>query len=271
MKGILKHDGYAGLLGNWKIFIIITFLFYIMGFFTIKNGTYCGLENVYFWENVIVNFSGCVPCFNPMQSGANFSLPIQWMVLQVLIAYLIGSYPLYDLQNYGINLLVRVKSREKWWLGKVIWTIESVIMVYFIGYLILGYITLVSGGRFDEVRIEASALLFADYSVFNQIGILMIAVVMPMLTSITVSFLQLLLTFCFDSVVAFAIIFFILIISVFYAGPIWIYENGMGIRLYELVINGSFIERMIGMIIVDVAIIVIGCLVMKYRDIFGND
>ena len=59
-----------------------------------------------------------------------FTMPVIWMVIQLYLAYIIGGYPLNDMNKYGINLLVRTKSRTKWWMGKVIWGVLITVVAY---------------------------------------------------------------------------------------------------------------------------------------------
>lgn len=270
MKGIIKHDWYSGLLGNWKQLFIISIVFYICGLAADAFANSFGVAPFSFMENWIYVMQGCAPCSQTMQTGAQFELPIIWMILQIFLAYIIGGYPLYDLQTYGINLMVRTKSRSKWWIGKVLWIMELVGVVYLLGVLMIAVVTLLSGGSVLLVRPEAAGVLKGDYSVFNGMGLALIGFILPMLSSIAISMIQLLLIFLCNHFAAYAVVFLFIILSVFYSGPIWIYENGMSIRSNAFVYDGSFVNRIIGLVVVIVVTSVAGCFVMKRRDIYGE-
>ncbi|MDC7302254.1 hypothetical protein [Agathobacter ruminis] len=267
MKGIIKHDWQSGIVGNWKQIIVFAVVFYICSVFTVANARGGNIENVSFFENLVYVMQGCIPCSQEMEFGSHFVIPTKWMILQIIVAYIVADYPVYDLKTYGINLLVQTKSKTKWWIGKVIWTIEIVCALYIVGYCMIELVTIFAEGDFFTVRESAGFFLHNDYSVFNRFGLCLIGMVLPIIASVTISLIELLLLFAFNNVVAYAVVFFFLIASVFYENPIWIFGNGMSIRSVNRLLDGTYVTELIGMGMVCILISLCGCILIRKKDI----
>lgn len=70
-------------------------------------------------------------------TGENpFPIPVVWLMLQLVVSFLILSYPTQDLESYGMQFLVRTRKRGVWWISKSIWNILSVALFYLIGIFV---------------------------------------------------------------------------------------------------------------------------------------
>lgn len=154
MRGIGKHDFFAGIVNCLPKFLIGYLLFLVLGFLAITDARVYEINSLSLVEIVTYVFCGEKPYVMSRNSNEVFQLPIAWFVVQAYIAYVIGSYPLEDLHKYSINLLIRTKSRGKWWFGKVLWAIASNIIIYIAGYL--GVITSVICVKFYQGVLNAS-------------------------------------------------------------------------------------------------------------------
>ena len=64
------------------------------------------------------------------QDGERFIMPANWICFQVIVALIVGYYPIRDLSGYGKNTLVRSQSRILWFTSKIILTVILVALFY---------------------------------------------------------------------------------------------------------------------------------------------
>ncbi len=68
-----------------------------------------------------------------------FEVPVLFLLINILLAVLIGGYAAGELHGTGLNKLVRCQRRSGWWLCKCIWNVVSVLGYY--AALIAGAVT----------------------------------------------------------------------------------------------------------------------------------
>ena len=270
MKGILKHDLYSGI--YCLITKILTFglIFFVAGIMAINQAKIYGIENLSLLENLTYVFYGCKPFINSAAEGEVFTMPVIWMVIQLYLAYIIGGYPLNDMNKYGINLLVRTKSRTKWWMGKVIWGVLITAVAYVMGYLVILLLTLVTGGDIGGIRPEAAILYNDDFSIFNNEQMFFMVFLFPMITSISVSVLQMTVMFLFNEVIAYGMVGFLFVAGAFYESPFLLSSNSMTARSINMVSNNSYEMVVSGTFILIIISIVIGTIKIKKKNIYDN-
>lgn len=270
MKGILKHDLYSGI--YCLITKILTFglIFFVAGIMAVNQAKIYGIENLSLFENLTYVFYGCKPFVNSAAEGEVFTMPIIWMVIQLYLAYIIGGYPLNDMKQYGINLLVRTKSRIKWWFGKVIWGILITTITYMVGYFVVLLLTLATGGSIGGMRPEAAILYNDDFSVFNNAQMVLVMFVFPLITSISVSILQMAVMFLFNEVIAYGMVGFLCVAGAFYESPFLLSSNSMSARSMNMILNNYHEMVIAGTFILIVVSIVIGLLKIRKKNIYDN-
>lgn len=68
-----------------------------------------------------------------------FEVPVLFLLINILLAVLIGGYAAGELHGTGLNKLVRCQRRSDWWICKCIWNVISVLGYY--AALIAGAVT----------------------------------------------------------------------------------------------------------------------------------
>ena len=68
-----------------------------------------------------------------------FEVPVLFLLINILLAVLIGGYAAGELHGTGLNKLVRCQRRFDWWICKCIWNVISVLGYY--AALIAGAVT----------------------------------------------------------------------------------------------------------------------------------
>ena len=68
-----------------------------------------------------------------------FEVPVLFLLINILLAVLIGGYAAGELHGTGLNKLVRCQRRSDWWICKCIWNVISVLGYY--AALIVGAVT----------------------------------------------------------------------------------------------------------------------------------
>lgn len=74
--------------------------------------------------------------------NSQFELPILWLLYHIYFFYLIGEYPVKDLQGYGKQVFFLISNRRKWWLSKCIWVMMSAV-IYEVLFLMVSFLYLV--------------------------------------------------------------------------------------------------------------------------------
>ena len=59
-----------------------------------------------------------------------FEVPVLFLLINILLAVLIGGYAAGELHGTGLNKLVRCQRRSDWWICKCIWNVISVLGYY---------------------------------------------------------------------------------------------------------------------------------------------
>ncbi|MDC7301280.1 hypothetical protein [Agathobacter ruminis] len=265
MRGIIKHDFVAGC-AQFRRMILIAFLFFV-GTLMAENNICYDSAHASVVESILYIFQGNYPLAE-ITDVSQLEMPILWIALQLFIAYIIGSYPLYDLKHYGINMLIRTRSKRLWWMGKVLWVIATVLVIYLIGYVVTFVAVALMGGSIFGVRSDIQMFLKVDYSIYSSLGLMMFCFIIPVLASITLSLLQLFLIIVFNEAIAFGTVGFLMLAGVFYDSAILFPCIAMGVRLSSYILSGGILKIMIGMIACSAVAIVAGAFVMKKKDVF---
>ena len=64
------------------------------------------------------------------ESDQPFEVPVLFLLINILLAVLIGGYAGGGLHGTGLNKLVRCQRRSGWWFCKCIWNVISVLGYY---------------------------------------------------------------------------------------------------------------------------------------------
>lgn len=195
-----------------------------------------------------------------------FQIPVYWFCYHIILAYIIGHYAEKDLSGYGRNSILASKTRVGWWLAKCVWCIFSVVLYYLMGFLGSAGYTIIAKGKLSFAVTKDLMKNFGQGLIYLENGeILVLVLLLPCLTSIAVSVLQLFFSLKIGSVVSFAGVCIVYVMSVYYTSPLlpgnytmWSRNDVVGIGsdiymsigiLLSLII--TFIAVMLGIIYID--------------------
>ncbi|WP_346847105.1 MULTISPECIES: hypothetical protein [unclassified Clostridium] len=269
----IKHDFYKGTIEGWKryaialcIFIFLCFVFQIRAEKIIQFNKIS--KEISFSDFILFMFRG-MNVFDGNAVELQDKLP-QWFLVNIYLSIIIGYFPLKDLSESGIQVLIRTKSRVSWWLSKCLWVIYNVLIYYTIFIIVITVFSLFHGGLSLELSKELNLILSnLDISKFNFKGILVVGIILPLITSITFSLIQLLISLFTNSIISNMFIITVLTLTPFYCNSFFI-GNYLMILRSNLNIGDSGVSIVYGIVIcvvLSIATIFIGANKIKRYDI----
>lgn len=251
---MILHDFTFGLSQNISKYLLFVFLFaffsvrYFLSFDHMLNP----LPEGSVMDCIMHIFKG-MAVYIP-GSDEPLMIPITWLLIQVVLALLVFSYPTKDLYSYGTQVLLRSRQRNIWWISKCIWNISTIIIAYGIGFLTITIVTAIYGELSLIPNVQVNQEMSALWIQSSELTALYIAVLLlPLLTTIAMSLLQMLLSFLLTPIYSFLIVVCILVASAYFCSPLLIGNYTMLCRNTVAYSNG--VDTITG-VVVDVIIIV---------------
>ena len=157
--------------------------------------------------------------------GAVFPFPTVWLLVMALACFSSLWYPLNDLNGFGKTLLTACQSRSRWYLAKALWCGVTVTLYFVLGWAVMLLGCWIIGGRFTwsispymmelmEVTDVASAV--EDWQLTLQLTVL------PWLTAVALSQLQLCLSLWMQPVLGWVVSIVVLLSSRLLCHPLLI-------------------------------------------------
>ncbi|MGN9160608.1 hypothetical protein [Clostridium sulfidigenes] len=269
----IKHDFYKGTIEGWKryaialcIFVFLCFVFQIRAEKIIQFNKIS--KEISFSDFILFMFRG-MNVFDGNAVELQDKLP-QWFLVNIYLSIIIGYFPLKDLSESGIQVLIRTKSRVSWWLSKCLWVTYNVLIYYAISIIVITVFSLFHGGLSLEPSKDLNLILSnLDISKFNFKGILIVGIILPVITSITFSLIQLLISLFTNSIISNMFIITVLTLTPFYCNSFFI-GNYLMILRSNLNIGDSGISIVYGIVVcvvLSIATIFIGANKIKRYDI----
>ncbi|MCM1179489.1 MAG: hypothetical protein NC347_04475 [Clostridium sp.] len=172
-----------------------------------------------------------MPVYN-FSPDKSFSIPILWFAFQIGIAYIIAYYPEKDFRYYGKNMLIACKSRAGWWNAKCIWCVFSVLFYFLAASATIWVAALCSGAKSKFLFSGDILMLLVDsHAQYLEQGEFVLTVlILPCLTTLALSLLQILASFLINPVISFFGICTLYVVSAYYTSPFWMGSYTMWIR-----------------------------------------
>ncbi|MCD8380442.1 MAG: hypothetical protein LUC95_09065 [Lachnospiraceae bacterium] len=212
-----KYDFRVGILHDfYKYAVIAGIALFACTDFYLKMGA--SEETVVLSDYIFHLFRGMKPY---IQGEGEFEVPILWFTINLYLAYLIGKYPKEDLCRSGVNVLLKAKSRLKWYLSKAVWCIMTVVIYYGIIYfVILGFCVYTGTDLALQVHFSGNSafLLYSDREDISYWTLFLL----PILCSAAISLMQMTVTFLTDVVYGFLTVAVLLIASAYLYTPVLI-------------------------------------------------
>lgn len=167
-----------------------------------------------FFDYLFYMLSGAEPVI--IEEIDKLDIPVAWMAIQFFCSFLIFDYVYYDLKGIGRTVLIKSKSKFKWWLSKCICTCTIVISAYGILFLSSYIVTLCSGGDSKVLHMELLRSICRLKGNYEADGDMMIyLLIVPMVVSISVSLFQMLVSQCVKPVLSIVVILSVDILSIY--------------------------------------------------------
>ena len=273
----IKYDIKVGIFYQRKKYIIVAilFLFFCTSLYSVNTNNPQDMlkeTTATFIDYFLFIFKGDEP-FSP-QLGNYFKLPLTWILYNVVLAYIVGDYPTYEYNHFANNVLIRIKSKWKWWISKCVWNMLNVIIFYTIGYSTIVFFNLFINNKFSmtpNLMADISMTTNGMESLMLKSGEFIFAVfALPIIVSMAVSLLQMSLSFILNSILSFIVIAILLVASIFLDNSMLISSGSMLIRNSLFTDNGiNSMLIVIISIVISVFSIIIGYLYFKRLDILS--
>lgn len=214
---LIKRDLIFGFSNNKYKFIGMFFTFTIIIWINAVN-----LKQQIIVSGLSYKDIGFIDLFFIMFKGSDyimynqFYLPINWILIYIYITYLIGSYCYDDLSEESSHVLVRMKNRRAIWLSKVIWMISTVFVFYLIIFLLISFFSIAMFDMsFKWSEFSSIGVLHQLQDEYSSIQFMLLIICIYILTSMTISILQMLISFIIKPTYIYIVNIFILMICVY--------------------------------------------------------
>lgn len=211
---LIKRDLMFGFENNKYKFMIICLVFMIVTWVNI-----CYIKGQVFKLGISNDDINFIDLFFIMFKGADyniFPLPINWILINIYVTYLIGSYCHDDLSEESSHMIVRIKNRKYFWISKVIWMIATIIVFYLILLSIIAFFsTIVFKMSFEWSEFSRDTIFNVMQINWSGIQFIFFTMFIYILTSITISIIQMFISFIIKPNYIYIINISILIISIF--------------------------------------------------------
>ncbi len=221
---------------------------------------------------ILYNLRG-MKLYSPNMDG-QYLLPAVWMFNQVMIALIVGYYPVRDLNGYGKNTLLRTQSRSRWLLSKLVWIVCMVIAYYIVIYSASFIFALFTGNSLSFMPGEYITRLFYDIDLQDIYveNFVIFIITMPMLTSIVASIVQVMMSYIISPFISFLAIIVVMLSSTYISNPALIGNTSMVIRSrFATPVGFTAEETVLYLAIYLIAALIIGFVYFGNKDILNKD
>lgn len=202
------------------------------------------------------------------ESGERFMIPIEWLLLQLLVIYMIGNYPLSELyNNHGINILLRGNSRKRWFFSKWLWGVLSILLFYGVCWSVLFFFCVMTKAPlFVQLHTNRGILLEPVLRVKGR-GVAEL-ILLPVIGQVTMMSFQLSVSLCWNRTEA-VILMMILQIWSAYTFSNFLPGNSMMIYRSEVFLeSGTSFHNSLMILLVEMVIsLLVGLFVFQRCDI----
>ncbi len=221
---------------------------------------------------ILYNLRG-MKLYSPNMDG-QYLLPAVWMFNQVMIALIVGYYPVRDLNGYGKNTLLRTQSRARWLFSKLVWIVCMVIAYYVVIYSASFIFALFTGNSLSFMPGEYITMLFYDIDLQDIYveNFVIFIITMPLLTSIVVSIVQVMMSYIISPFISFLAIIVVMLSSTYISNPALIGNASMVIRSrFATPVGFTAEETVLYLAIYLIAALIIGFAYFGNKDILNKD
>ncbi len=218
---------------NFILSVYQSFYFFLDGFLQINS------LHVSFGDVMLGTVGGIFPYIPGMQ---RFTVPAVWLCVYLLCFYFTLSYAHDDFSEGGVQVIIRAKSKLLWWLSKCLWNMLTVSLYFLLLYGVLFLLCLATRKELSfslNADIFKSLLGFRLPEISRSSGQMFAALcILPWLTAVAVSLVQMVLTLLAKPVFAYIIIGIWLIAGVYYANELMLPNYALSVRNITIGVYG---------------------------------
>lgn len=207
-----------------------------------------------------------------------FEVPIPFLLMNLVLAIFIGNYAVKDLHGYGKLKLVRCRRRAEWWFCKCLWNIATVLLYYaalYAGVLLvclMNFETLDQAAPFGTHQELLKAFLQTENPVLlGSQEMLAMTVLLPFVTAIAMSLLQMALAFLVSPTISFVILIAVYAFSAYYMD--WFMPGNFMMTYRYAQVNPGGVHLGLSLMVdalIAVAAVVAGYWYFRRYDIYGE-
>ncbi len=249
----------------WMAFIIFTIICFVFAVRVVSYNRMYETELAAGWTEYLMNMFKGMAEYVP-NSGKRFPIPVVYMTVAIVVAYVTGDYASNDLKRQGICVITRARSRVSWYMAKVLWNITTVVLIFVIAYAVcavfsLGKLGMDSGTWEGILRMRFPR----DMTVFQ---ILVRIIGLPLLSAITISQIQMAISLAVSPVAGFASVMVIHMLSAYTMAMPYIGNYGMLQRNMDFVHKGIATGWAVAVdIVLIVVVAAVGSVIFKRKNI----
>lgn len=228
----LKYELKYSIIICWKkLLLLAVAVFLLCVEFDLKAEPPLYSEKLTIGDRILSLFAGAAPY--DRSANVPFQFPIRWVLINMIICFCVLSYPKDSLTGVGTLALLRLRKRSDLWNSYCIWCFVAIIAIYLIIWLILLGFSLKNGEKLSfslskEFVQNNMNMSFIDENIGSPYySISPTKILLPLIVSITFTFLQMLLSFAFSRAIGFVLISIMILLSSYYDSPLLIGTYGM--------------------------------------------
>lgn len=208
--------------------------------------------------------------------GNTFQIPIVWILVFLLPAFLLLNYPMKDMQHIGTHIMVRSGGRTRWWLSKCLWNISATILYHvLLAGILLGLCAFFGIPLDRHIHVKLLEMLFDMFggnTLISRTVIPAAVFLLPVLCSVAFNLLQMTLCLFVKPVFSFFIVAVLLVSSAYLLSPYAPGNYAMPLR-YSWIFKGgvSFHVGMIMSAILIIILVAVGLIRFRTYEILNRD
>lgn len=275
------HDFYEGIVRYWYRYLLTIFVV-VAGFISF-TGRYKFMEEFDRYTTCLSDFlldffRGVKPyTYNPADPSPFFP-PYIWLFFYLLLIFSFGSFLEESYRGFGSYLMVKGGKRGSWWLSKCLWCVTVNVIYFTFTYIVtIGCSWALNGEirmNFDPEKLDT--IFGKTISDIPADRLLMLMLVMPFLTGICCSFIQMTATLIMGSTWASVMMISLLVLGSYYSNSYNPYEYSMASRYYVAYGSDKFASLDIGhgimyLLIVTAAMMLVGYLLIRKKNLIQKN
>lgn len=203
-----------------------------------------------------------------------YEFPITWLVFFAFLLVAVNAYPAIDLKGWGIQVIVRSKSRWNWWLPKCGWCAACVVLYFLLALLTVMLFSLASGSGLSlkPSWYVMNQLGKDEYLTLSTIGRIVLLLVQPFLLAVLLGVLQMGLALLVHPMFAFCAVFSLTLVSTYCRSYFLCGNWGMPYRMSSIVSGGLDNRVCMALLLVTIGVCIVACgFLFTKKDIYESN